>query len=100
MLKKAVDSKVDIGLIWITISLAWRGRYLKRNANLNLAISTSGIEDAASVIAGNAAIGACEATDHGVVLVRFVRALAKRQARLDVGLGFDAANDSGPRTLH
>ena len=46
----------------------------------------------------SAPIADCE--DDGVILLKFVRALAKRQARLDVGLSFDAANDNATRTLH
>jgi hypothetical protein len=51
-------------------------------------------------MAGNTAIAECEAADHGLVLVRFVRALAKRQARLDVAFAFDTANNNAARILN
>ena len=41
----------------------------------------------------SAAITDCEEDDHGVVLIKFVHALAKRQARLDV-LAFNAASET------
>jgi hypothetical protein len=34
------------------------------------------------------------------VLIKFVRALATRQAHIDAGLNLIAANDNEPRTLH
>jgi hypothetical protein len=34
------------------------------------------------------------------VLIKFVRALAERQANLDAGLNLKAANDNEPRILH
>jgi hypothetical protein len=38
--------------------------------------------------------------DAAVILTKFVRALATRQARIDAGLNLKAANDNEPRTLH
>jgi hypothetical protein len=72
----------------------------QRNANLNLVVSTSDIDIAARTKVTNVPIGACEAANEGLVLARFVQALAKRQARLDIGLAFEAANDNAPRILH
>jgi hypothetical protein len=48
----------------------------------------------------SAAIADFEDHDQGIVLIKFVHALAKRQARLDVRPVFDAASDNRPRTLH
>jgi hypothetical protein len=48
----------------------------------------------------SASIADGEDGDHGVVLLKFVRALAKRQARLDIGLAFDVADDNKKRILH
>jgi hypothetical protein len=42
----------------------------------------------------------CIALDATDILVKFVRALATRQARIDAGLNLNAANDNEPRTLH
>jgi hypothetical protein len=74
-----------------------RGRHFKRNTNLNLAISTTDIDNAATAKTGGPAI---EDGEHGMFLLKFVQALAKRQARLDARMPFDAANDNRPRILH
>ena len=67
---------------------------------MKIATQASGNDNPAIAMVCSAAIADCEDDDHGVVLIKFVQALAKRQARLDVRLAFDAANDNGPRTLH
>jgi hypothetical protein len=72
----------------------------QRNTNLNFAVSTSDIDIAASAKVANILIGPCEAANEGLVLARFVKALAKRQARLDIELAFEATHDNAPRTLH
>jgi hypothetical protein len=66
---------------------------------LKVAARASGNDIIPIAMICSAAIADCK-DDHGVVLIKFVQALAKRQARLDVRLTFDPANDNGPRTLH
>lgn len=75
-----------------------RMAFFQRNTSLNLAIRASDIA-AAMAGAGSLPLADCE-TDHGLVLVHFVRALAKRQARLDVELAYCSATGNEPRTLH
>ena len=69
-------------------------------SKLNLDTHAAGNTGPAIAMICSGAIADCDAADQGLIMIRFVRALAKRQARLDVGLSFDAANDNGPRTLH
>jgi hypothetical protein len=75
------------------------GDIFEKEYQLNLANSSSDVANAATIMADATACADCEA-DHGLVLVTFVQALAKRQARLDAGMPFDAANDNRPRILH
>jgi hypothetical protein len=66
-----------------------RAKNLKRNTNLNFGITASDSDNAAKAIVSTAPISDCADHDHGVVLIKFVHALAKRQARLDVRFAFD-----------
>ena len=67
---------------------------------LKIATQASGNDNTAIAMVCSAAVADCRDDDHGVVLIMFVQALARRQARLDVGLAFDPANHNGPRVLH
>jgi hypothetical protein len=62
---------------------------------LNIATIASGNDNTAIAMVCSAANANCEEDDNGVALIKFVRALAKRQARLDV-----TSKDHGSRTLH
>ena len=57
-------------------------------------------DDPAITTICSASIADSEDGDHGIVLLKFVRALARRQARLDIRLAFDVANDNKKRILH
>jgi hypothetical protein len=75
------------------------GGISRRNADLKFAIETLGFDSAAGVVLSNAASVPCDAAAHGLVLmIEFVRALAKRQARLDAASV--TSNENGKRTLH
>jgi hypothetical protein len=71
-----------------------------RISKLNLDSHASGNDDLAIAMICGDAIADCQHDDHDVVLLKFVRALAKRQGRIDVGLAFDAANDNERRILN
>lgn len=75
------------------------GGFFPKDTNLNLAVITTDIDNAAMALAGGLPIADCEA-EHGPILVRFIRALAMRQARLDIELAYSGATGNEPRTLH
>ena len=79
---------------------AWRERLFNGDIKLNIATQASGNDNTAIAMVCSAAVAGCKDDDHGIVLIKFVQALAKRQARLDVRLAFDPANVNGPRVLH
>jgi hypothetical protein len=76
------------------------GGFLNGDIKLKIAAQASGNDNPAIAIICAAAVADCEDDTHGVVLIKFVQALARRQARLNVMVSFDAARDNGSRTLH
>ena len=67
---------------------------------MKIVTQASGNGNPSTAMVCNAAIADCEDDDHDGILLKFVHALAKRQARLDVRLAINTASDTEPRTLH
>jgi hypothetical protein len=79
--------------------LAFRRHHFAREIKLNLSIQPSGYDSVANAIAGGLAVAPHQELD-ALVLVKFVKALARRQARLDAGIALQANDANKSRTLH